>query len=278
MIFKDFIFNYKSNLIFLLKKKKYFTFGKRIFLLPYKYISSNLRDICINKNIDKIFFKENQKSLDYLLKYFDCDKSSLCHGYDRFYSSELGYLRKSKIQILEFGIHYGASQAAMSKYFINSTIFGVDKNPYYKKFHSKKIHSLYCDISDEISLKQLTNHLKNKVDIIIDDASHIPDHQLITFIEMFNSLKRGGIYIIEELDVYKSYKELYSSKVKDGEDSIIRKFLYNLKDKIVSNLEENPHESKISKMKHQIDWVKIFRGDYVINNKNVSEIAFIKKV
>ena len=278
MIFKDFIFNFRSNLIYLLKKKNYFTFVKRIFLLPYKFITSNLRDIFINQNIDKIFLQENQKPLNEYLKYFDSDKSSLVHGYDRFYSSELEHLKESKIKILEFGIHFGASQAAMSKYFVNSTIIGVDKNPYYKKFYSKKIHSLFCDVSDEVSLHQLTDHLKDEIDIIIDDASHIPYHQLITFIKMFDSLKSGGIYVIEELDVYKSYPEVYGSRFKDDEESVIRKFLYDVKDKINPNLEKNPHNLEISMIKEKIDWIKIFRGDYMVNNKNISEIAFIKKI
>lgn len=277
MKLEDFIFNYKSNLFHLLKKRKYFTFIKRIILLPYKFIVSNLRDIFLNKNLDKISFSK-KKSLDEQLRYFDSDKSSLCHGYSKFYSSELANLENAKIKILEFGIHYGASQAAMSKYFVNSTVFGIDKNPYFKKFHSKKIHSLYCDVSSRTSLKQLANHLNDKMDIIIDDASHIPDHQLITFLEMFNSLKNGGVYIIEELDVYETYKELYTSNEKNSGRSLIRKFLYDLKNGININIIENSYDPEILKITQYIDWIKIYRGDYIVNNKNISEIAFIKKI
>ena len=278
MIFEDFVFNYKSCLIYLLKKKNYLTFIKRTLLIPYKYIISNLRDLFVNKNIDKMIFKNNQKSLDEYLRYFNCDKSSTFHGYDRFYTSELSHLKDSKIQILEFGIHFGASQAAMSKYFINSTIFGVDKNPYYKKFYSKRIHSLYCDVSDKISLNQLSNHFKNKIDIIIDDASHIPDHQLITFIEMFDTLKSGGMYVIEELDVFKSMSQDYGTNFKYGEESIIRKLLHDLKNKVNPNIKKNLYDSEIAEVTNKIDWVKIFRGDFIINNQNISEIAFIKKI
>ena len=278
MKINDFIFNYKSCLIYLLKKKHYLTLVKRIILLPYKYIVSNIRDIFINQNVDKVFLKDEHRLLDQYLKYFDCDKSSLVHGYEKFYSSELGHLKNSKIKILEFGIHFGASQAAMSKYFVNSKIFGVDKNPYYKKFYSKKIHSLYCDVSEEFTLNQLINYLKNDMDIIIDDASHIPDHQLITFIKMFNSLKSGGIYVIEELDIYKSYPELYGKKFKVSEESVIRKLLYDLKNKVNPSIEKNSYNLEILKIKDKIDWVKIFRGSYFVNNKNISEIAFIKKI
>ena len=44
-----------------------------------------------------------------------------------------------------------------------------------------------------------------EIDIIIDDASHIPNHQLKTFTEMFRILKNKGIYVIEELDIFQSF-------------------------------------------------------------------------
>ena len=94
---------------------------------------------------------------------------------------------------------------------------------------------------------------------------------------MFEFLKSGGIYIIEELDVYESYQEVYGTKFKGVEESVIRKFLYDLENKTNPNIEKNSYNSEISKIKDKIDWVKIFRGDYIVNNKNVSEIAFIKK-
>ena len=134
MKLNDFIFNYKSCLFSLNKQQRYFSLVKRLFLLPYKYLISIFSDIFLNKNIDKIDLKNN--SLDEYFKYFGCDKSSLVHGYDKFYYNEFKKLKKSKINILEFGIHFGASQAAFSKYFVNSKIIGVDKNPYFKKFFS----------------------------------------------------------------------------------------------------------------------------------------------
>ena len=211
MKFSDFIFNYRSCLSSLIKQQKYFSLFKRLFLLPYKYLISIFRDIFLNKNIDKIDFKNN--SLDEYFKYFDCDKSSLVHGYNNFYDDEFKNFQKLKINILEFGIHFGASQAAFSKYFSDSVIIGVDKNPYFKKFFSKNIRSLYCDVSDKYSLHLLGKYLKEDIDIIIDDASHIPDHQLKTFSQMFKILKSKGIYVIEELDIFQSFPESYNKNL-----------------------------------------------------------------
>ena len=276
MIFKDFTFNFRSNLISFLKKKYYLSFLKRLFLLPYKYILSNLRNIFINKNIDKINFSKNDHNLNNYLTYFDCDKSSLVHGYSKFYELELEKLKDSNLDILEFGIHFGASQAAFSKYFNRSNIIGVDKNPYYKKFFSKNIRSLYCDVSDQNSLKLLKDYLGIEFDLIIDDASHIPKHQLKTSIEMFDVVKSKGLYVVEELDIFESYPENYNKNL-DNNVSEIREILHHFKDKKDLNLDEITHNIQILSLAKKIEWVKIFRGDYFINDRNVSEIAFIKK-
>jgi len=273
MKFSDFIFNYRSCLSSLIKQQKYFSLFKRLFLLPYKYLISIFRDIFLNKNIDKIDFKNN--SLDEYFKYFDCDKSSLVHGYNNFYDDEFKDFQKLKINILEFGIHFGASQAAFSKYFSDSVIIGVDKNPYFKKFFSKNIRSLYCDVSDKYSLHLLGEYLKEDIDIIIDDASHIPDHQLKTFSQMFKILKKKGIYVIEELDIFQSFPESYNKNL-DNSKSEIRNFLYQVKDKS-PDIERTIKNKEVLSLVENIEWVKILRGNYVVNNKNVSEIAFIKK-
>lgn len=273
MKFNDFIFNYRSCIFSLINQKRYFNLVKRLFLLPYKYLISNLRDIFLNTNIDKIDLKIN--SLDEYFKYFDSDKSSTVHGYSKFYYDEFEKLKKSKINILEFGIHFGASQAAFSKYFVNSKIIGVDKNPYSKKFFSKNIRSLYCDVSDSYSLHLLRESLNEEIDIIIDDASHIPDHQLKTFTEMFGILKNKGIYVIEELDIFQSFPENYNKNL-DITNSEIRNFMYLVQNKSPDIGRAIKNQDLLNLIKN-IEWVKILRGDYIINNKNISEIAFIKK-
>ena len=275
MKFNDFIFNYRSCLSSLLKNKSYFIFIKRSILLPYKYLISIFRDFFLNTNIDKEVLLDSDNSLDSIFKHFDCDKSSAVHGYSKFYFDELEKLRKSKINILEFGIHYGASQAAFCKYFKDSKIIGVDKNPYFKKFFSKNIRSLYCDVSDSHSLYLLRNYLKEEIDLIIDDASHIPNHQLKTFTQMFDVLKSKGIYVIEELDVFKSFPESYNKNLENNE-SEIRDFLYLIKDNSIDVNKKIKNQDILSLTKN-IEWVKILRGNYIVNNKNISEIAFIKK-
>jgi hypothetical protein len=51
-----------------------------------------------------------------------------------------------------------------------------------------------------------------KFDIIIDDGSHIMDHQIVTLNRLFKHLNDGGIYIIE--DVCTSYWSNYGGGFK----------------------------------------------------------------
>ena len=65
-----------------------------------------------------------KKSLDDLFHYYGSDKANIFkkenrqgHGYSNFYTSQLNYLKKHKINILEIGSFAGASAAAFIKYF-----------------------------------------------------------------------------------------------------------------------------------------------------------------
>lgn len=54
------------------------------------------------------------------------------------------------------------------------------------------------DQSDPIFLKSISD--RYKYDIIIDDGSHVPSHQLVSLQHMFSALNPGGLYVIEDLE------------------------------------------------------------------------------
>ena len=59
---------------------------------------------------------------------------------------------------------------------------------------------MYVDISSKDIMKNLSNHLNQKFDIIIEDCSHLLVDQIKCFSENFKNLKSGGMYIIEDLN------------------------------------------------------------------------------
>ena len=125
---------------------------------------------------------------------------------------------------------------------------------------------MYVDISSKQVLKNLTNHLNQKFDLIIEDCSHKLIDQILCFSENFKNLKKGGIYIVEDLnfpEIHKMYNptnevvdlKTILKKISSGEE-IISKFM---------------KEKEIAYIKNNIENIKFYKG-----NDN-SEIVFIKK-
>lgn len=56
------------------------------------------------------------------------------------------------------------------------------------------------DQSSCTDLQGLVSRIATKIDVIIDDGSHHPHHQLRSFLYLFPHLPPGGIYVIEDVE------------------------------------------------------------------------------
>jgi len=124
------------------------------------------------------------------------------HKYCDFYDMCLSNIRKSSQNVLEVGINEGASMLMWRDYFENADIYGIDITLQYCKVLNglDRIHQGIADTSDATTISSLLFTWKNPLfDFIIDDGSHIVSHQKNTIEVLWNSLKPGGIYIIEDL-------------------------------------------------------------------------------
>lgn len=124
---------------------------------------------------------------------YDTDKITH-HGYHRFYESFLQQFCTLEMNMLEIGIETKASLKMWLEYFPKGNIYGIDINfsdngDRYKIFKG--------DQSDTNFLKTLN---LPSLDFIIDDGSHVPQHQIITFNALFPKLKDGGVYIVEDIE------------------------------------------------------------------------------
>lgn len=72
----------------------------------------------------------------------------------------------------------------------------------FKKELSSKLSLYTGDQSDTQFLQRMKADLSHvQFDVIVDDGSHVPWHQLLTFEIMFDTwLKPGGLYIIEDVE------------------------------------------------------------------------------
>lgn len=119
------------------------------------------------------------------------------HRYDRFYPMFLEGMRNREFNMLEIGIDKGGSMMLWKEYFPKANIFGADIN---SEWSDERCVIRKCDQSNLDSLKELVSNTP-KCQLIVDDGSHQPYHQFITFIELFhNLLDYGGIYIVEDIE------------------------------------------------------------------------------
>lgn len=120
------------------------------------------------------------------------------HGYHRFYPYHLDRFRQSKGNLVEIGVDKGKSLQLWHQYFPYAFVHGVDIN-IQAKGNRYLIHQ--CDQSNAKQLQSLGNKI-GKAFAVIDDGSHIPEHQLLTFNCFFGKvLQPGGIYILEDIEV-----------------------------------------------------------------------------
>ena len=142
------------------------------------------------------FMSENNLTLDQIGLKYNTDKCSSFHNYLSLYDKEMCGIRNSSNKILEIGVLFGDSLKVFSEYFNESEIYAIDiENK--SQFSTDRVKIFQADQSDRQFLE--SNFQDEFFDIILDDGSHKMDHQQISFGSLFKKLKKGGIYIIEDL-------------------------------------------------------------------------------
>src|SRR5215469_2496176 len=136
-------------------------------------------------------------SLDELGIRTGTDKSRLSHDYLRHYERMMARFRNEAITLIEIGIHKGASLSLWEAYFPHARIIGVDVDPKTSRFARERVTVEIGSQFDADFLRQIC--AKYSPDIVIDDGSHIDAHQVFTFRHLFQALKPGGLYIVEDV-------------------------------------------------------------------------------
>lgn len=134
-------------------------------------------------------------SLDEIGVAYGTDKSSLDHGYLAIYEEYLRHLRDKPIALLEIGVACGASLKMWSRYLFNAYVCGADIRPEC---------TVLCQGYDHIGIVHADatrQAIKTHApwDIIIDDGSHVAADIVDTFKLHWGLLKRGGLYIVEDM-------------------------------------------------------------------------------
>ncbi len=175
-----------------------------------------------NKYKSQKYMNLKPESLTEIANKFGTDKGTIgpskrwnAHNYSDIYEAYLNEFRYNELNFLEIGLGVvgdkwrsdivhgknsgGASIRMWYEYFKNSNIFGIDINEC-SYLDNDRIKTF---VADQGNVDELDLFFKNsgveEFDFIIDDGSHKPDHQQISFNYFFKKLKMGGLYFIEDL-------------------------------------------------------------------------------
>lgn len=142
------------------------------------------------------------KSLQEIYKKYsmnDCggDKGTM-HSYIETYEEIFNSKSISDISILEIGVYEGHSLMMWSEFFENSKIYGIDINIDKIKFtFPTNVTLIHSDINSPTLHK--TELFNAEFDYIIDDGSHNLSDQIKSYHLLWPKLKKGGVYIIEDI-------------------------------------------------------------------------------
>lgn len=127
--------------------------------------------------------------------------SGMCHEYTPVYYDLLSERRETVKLVLELGVHSGASLRMWRDFFPAAHVVGVDSDGS-RMFTEERITTYPCDLGDRDGLIALRTMLLAKYgqfDLILDDASHEPGHQLLAAREWPMALAPGGLFVIEDI-------------------------------------------------------------------------------
>lgn len=160
-----------------------------------------------------------QESLEYLTAASGSDKARIgngegYHGYTRYYERIFKAIRESPVRLVEIGVENGRSMKMWQQYFSEAEhIYGIGYGNFQVKpsqdcnsdaatrVNSKTACTIYKgDQSDIKFLKRFIGETRGDFDIIIDDGSHLPSHQLISFETLWPAIRPGGMYVVEDIE------------------------------------------------------------------------------
>lgn len=175
--------------------------------------------IDVKKTIQDFFTHQEYNfstTLCAIMTSFGSDKGAERHNYTTLYSKLFYPWKNEKIYLFELGIgtnnrdvasnmgsegQPGASLYGWSLFFPKANIYGADIDKRIL-FNEKKIKTFYCDQQDPVSIQKLFSHKELKdiqFDIMIEDGLHEFEAHLKFLKNSLSQLRKGGIYIAEDL-------------------------------------------------------------------------------
>src|SRR5262249_29136627 len=135
---------------------------------------------------------DRMKTLGELALTYGTDKGPNGHNYTAIYARYLEPLRSTASNLLEIGVGRGASIRMWHDYFPGAVLSGADCGPPQAEPPGDRTQLFSVDESRPDTLQVLAAYAP--FDVAIDDGSHAPEHQILTFQTLFPFVRPGGIY------------------------------------------------------------------------------------
>lgn len=154
-------------------------------------------------------------SLDEISQKYFLDKNGY-HNYMQGYASLFDSVRANVKTVLEIGVgsvennqmHHvavqgyktGNSLRCWRDYFPQAKVYGVDIFDVHDQMSDdERIVTYVGDQGNSNDLFNIVQSIGVDLDVIVDDGSHIMEHQVFSFIFLEKYLSSGGIYVIEDI-------------------------------------------------------------------------------
>ena len=162
-------------------------------------------------------------TLDELAVRYGTDKRPGVHSYVKWYETLFAPRRWQRINFLEIGVQSGASIRMWADYFPNARLVGIDIDPRCAQFATRRVQIITGSQDNPEIAKFLEGEYREGFDVVIDDGSHVGEHQTASLELFFPLVKPGGLYVIEDLHC------AYSDKFLGNTD---KRFIDVLKDRV----------------------------------------------
>lgn len=120
------------------------------------------------------------------------------HHYTPIYYELFRDKRLTTKKFLEIGVGEGAGLKTFAEFFPNASIYGAEIDPQ-RVWREDRIQIFLCDQSSTSDLESLIQKTGPDIDLVIEDGSHLPMHQITTCRTLMPLLKKDVIYIIEDV-------------------------------------------------------------------------------
>ncbi len=137
----------------------------------------------------------------FLHKYFLNNSAMRLHKWVHYfdiYERHLARFRGMSPVMIEIGVMGGGSLAMWKEYLgPDSRIIGIDIDPKCKEHEDDGIE-IFIGSQDDPAIIDAIFSKYSKIDIVLDDGSHMMPHMISSFELMYHRLDSRGVYIVED--------------------------------------------------------------------------------